>query len=391
MGAMHNDVIQIFFLIFTGGAVVASMALFGRQPLLVAYILLGAVIGPYGLGWVSDVELIGQIGSIGIIFLLFLLGLDMQPQILLRVLREVTHVTLISSALFALIGSVVGHLFGYSHIESIIIGIAMMFSSTIIGIKLLPTTALHHKHSGELMVGMLLMQDFLAIFVLLLLISGDLSNGNLLPLGKSLVALPAIVGGCFVAVKIILQPLFARFDRIGEYVFLLALGWCLGIAELAEYSGLSREIGAFVAGISIATSPISQYIALNLKPLRDFFLILFFFSLGSGFDLSLIPAIAVAAGLLATLMLTIKPLTYHWLLKSQSETEALAWDIGFRLGQNSEFSLMIAYLAFNTGLIGSHTSHLIQGTAILTFLVSSYIVVLNFPTPIAINDKLRRD
>ncbi len=367
------------------------MALFGRQPLLVAYILLGAVIGPYGLGWVSDVELIGQIGSIGIIFLLFLLGLDMQPQILLRVLREVTHVTLISSALFALIGSVVGHLFGYSHIESIIIGIAMMFSSTIIGIKLLPTTALHHKHSGELMVGMLLMQDFLAIFVLLLLISGDLSNGNLLPLGKSLVALPALVGGCFVAVKIVLQPLFARFDRIGEYVFLLALGWCLGIAELAEYSGLSREIGAFVAGISIATSPISQYIALNLKPLRDFFLILFFFSLGSGFDLSLIPAIAVAAGLLATLMLTIKPLTYHWLLKSQSETEALAWDIGFRLGQNSEFSLMIAYLAFNTGLIGSHTSHLIQGTAILTFLVSSYIVVLNFPTPIAINDKLRRD
>ena len=387
---MHNDVIQIFFLIFTGGAVVASMALFGRQPLLVAYILLGAVIGPYGLGWVSDVELIGQIGSIGIIFLLFLLGLDMQPQILLRVLREVTHVTLISSALFS-IGFCVGYLFEFSWIECIIIGAAMMFSSTIIGIKLLPTTALHHKHSGELMVGMLLMQDFLAIFVLLLLISGDLSNGNLLPLGKSLVALPALVGGCFVAVKIVLQPLFARFDRIGEYVFLLALGWCLGIAELAEYSGLSREIGAFVAGISIATSPISQYIALNLKPLRDFFLILFFFSLGSGFDLSLIPAIAVAAGLLATLMLTIKPLTYHWLLKSQSETEALAWDIGFRLGQNSEFSLMIAYLAFNTGLIGSHTSHLIQGTAILTFLVSSYIVVLNFPTPIAINDKLRRD
>ncbi|MDA0796830.1 MAG: cation:proton antiporter, partial [Proteobacteria bacterium] len=79
---MHNDFIQLFFLIFTGGAVMASLALYGRQPLLVAYILLGAVIGPYGLGWVSDVELIGQIGSVGIIFLLFLLGLDMQPQVL---------------------------------------------------------------------------------------------------------------------------------------------------------------------------------------------------------------------------------------------------------------------------------------------------------------------
>jgi Kef-type K+ transport system membrane component KefB len=391
MDSMHNDLIQLFFLIFTGGAVMASLALFGRQPLLVAYIVLGAVIGPYGLSWVSDVELIGQIGSVGIIFLLFLLGLDMQPQVLWRVLREVTHVTLISSSLFALVGFAVGNLFGYSMIENIIIGVAMMFSSTIIGIKLLPTTALHHKHSGELMVGMLLMQDFLAIFVLLLLISGDITSGNLLPLGKSLIALPALVGGSFLAVKVVLQPLFSRFDRIGEYVFLLALGWCLGIAELAEYSGLSREIGAFVAGISIATSPISQYIALNLKPLRDFFLILFFFSLGSGFNLSLIPNIAIAACVLAALMLVIKPLIYHWLLKNQSETESLAWDIGFRLGQNSEFSLMIAYLAFNTGLIGSHSSHLIQATAILTFLVSSYIVVLNFPSPIAISDELRRD
>ena len=96
-------------------------------------------------------------------------------------------------------------------------------------------------------------------------------------------------------VRYILQPLFARFDRIGEYVFLLAIGWCLGVAELFEYAGLSREIGAFIAGISIATSPIAAYIALNLKPLRDFFLILFFFSLGGGFDLSLIPHIAASS------------------------------------------------------------------------------------------------
>jgi predicted Kef-type K+ transport protein len=154
---------------------------------------------------------------------------------------------------------------------------------------------------------------------------------------------------------------------------------------------LSREIGAFIAGIAMATSPIAQFISLNLKSLRDFFLILFFFSLGSGFDLSLIPLIALPAAILAALMLSIKPWTYHRLLRSQSESEKLAWDIGFRLGQNSEFSLMIAYLAFSTGLIGTHASHLIQATAIITFLVSSYIVVFNFPSPIAISDKLRRD
>jgi Kef-type K+ transport system membrane component KefB len=388
---MNGELLQLFFFIFSGGAIIASLALFGRQPLLVAYILLGAILGPFGLGLVSDVALISEIGSIGIIFLLFLLGLDMQPQALWRVLREVTHVTLISSAVFAGVGYIIANLFGYTTVESIIIGTGMMFSSTIIGIKLLPTTALHHKHSGELMVGMLLMQDFLAIFVLLLIISGDFSSQNFIPLGKTLLSLPVLAAACFIAVKFILLPLITRFDRIGEYVFLLATGWCLGIAEAAHYLGLSREIGAFLAGIAMATSPIAQFIALNLKPLRDFFLILFFFSLGAGFNLSLLAAIIVPAIILAGLMLAIKPVIYHRLLKSHSETESLAWDIGFRLGQNSEFSLMIAYLAFSTGLIGTHSSHLIQAVAIITFLVSSYIVVFNFPSPIAINDKLRRD
>lgn len=267
----------------------------------------------------------------------------------------------------------------------------MMFSSTIIGIKLLPTTALHHRHSGELMVGMLLMQDFLAIFVLLLLISDISGSAGMLQFGRSLIALPVLIGGSVLMVRFVLQPLFARFDRIGEYIFLLAIGWCLGVAELAESIGLSREIGAFIAGISIATSPIAQYIALNLKPLRDFFLILFFFSLGGGFDLSLIPHIILPALVLAAVMLTIKPLLYRYLLRAHSETNKLSWDIGFRLGQNSEFSLLIAYIALNTQLIGNNASHLIQAAAIITFLISSYIVIFNFPSPIALSDRLRRD
>ena len=315
----------------------------------------------------------------------------MQPQALWRVLKQVTHVTLISSLLFALIGYGVARLFDYSEAQSLIIGSAMMFSSTIIGIKLLPTTALHHRHSGELMIGMLLMQDFLAIAVLLLVMSGDIGSGNFVALSSTIISLPALVGACFLMVKFLLLPLFLRFDRIGEYTFLLATGWCLGIAELAHFIGLSREIGAFLAGISLATSPIAQIIALNLKPLRDFFLILFFFSLGSGFNLQLLAIIALPAIILAALMLIIKPFVYHYLLRKHSESQSLAWDIGFRLGQNSEFSLMIAYIAFSNGLISTEASHLIQATAIITFLISSYLVVFNFPTPIAVKDSLRRD
>ena len=388
---MHDHLIQLFFLIFSGAAVLASLALFGRQPLLVAYIVLGALIGPHGLGWVTDTSTISQISEIGIMFLLFLLGLDMQPQALLKVFRQVTHITLVSSLLFSGVGYAMGLLFGYTSTESLIIGVAMMFSSTIVGIKLLPTTALHHKHSGELMVGMLLMQDFIAIFVLMFLIAGDTGTPDLGQLSRSFLALPLLAVIAVVIVRYVLLPLFSRFERIGEYVFLVAIGWCLGMSEAASFLGLSREIGAFVGGISIATCQFSKYIALNLKPLRDFFLILFFFSLGSGFDISLIPDIAIAAATIAAMILIIKPVTYHYLLRSQSENDSLAWDVGFRLGQNSEFSLLIAYVAFNSALISNLASHLIQAAAIITFIVSSYIVVFNFPTPIATTDRLRRD
>jgi len=388
---MDQHVVFIFFLIFTGGALLASLALFGRQPLLVAYIALGALLGPYGLSWVTDLQFIAQISSIGIVFLLFLLGLDMQPQSLLKVLKQVAHITLISSLLFGVFGFAIAYAFNFTLIECAIIGASMMFSSTIIGIKLLPTTALHHKHSGELMVGMLLMQDFLAIFVLLILISTSSSESSITSLATSVVALPALAACSMFLVRYLLHPLFNRFDRIGEYIFLLTIGWCLGIAELAEVIGLSKEIGAFIAGISLATSPIAQYIALNLKPLRDFFLILFFFSLGGGFDLSLLATIAVPAVLLAGAMLALKPTVYRYLLRSHSENNSLSWDLGFRLGQNSEFSLLIAYMAFSTQLIGNDASHLIQATAIITFLISSYIVVFNFPNPIAVSERLRRD
>lgn len=388
---MNEAVFQSFFLIFTGSAIVASLAIYGRQPLLVVYIALGALIGPYGLGWVQDVHLLSEISEIGIIFLLFLLGLDLQPQSLITALRKVTVVTLISSVSFAAIGYLVAYLFGYTVIECLIIGAAMMFSSTIISIKLLPTTILHHRHIGEMLIGLLLMQDFIAIFVLLVLLSGEGGQIDVMQIGVTLLALPLLILFAWAFVKWVLLKLIAKFDQMGEYIFLLAIGWCMGLSELAEVLGLSREIGAFLAGITIASSPIAQHIALTLKPLRDFFLIMFFFSLGAGFNLGLLPEIALASVVLGTAMLALKPAIFRFLLGRQSEKKILAWDIGFRLGQISEFSLLIAYVAFNASLISVQASHLIQAAAILTFLVSSYIVVFNFPNPIAVNEKLRRN
>ncbi len=382
-----------FFLIFSGAAVFASIALYTRQPLIIAYIALGACIGPYGLSMVTDLDQLSDIGHVGIIFLLFLLGLDMQPQALWATLRKSVVVGVFSSLLFIAAGYGVARLFDYSVIESLVIGAAMMFSSTIIGIKLLPTTVLHHRHIGELMIGLLLLQDLLAILVLMVLYSAAEGNTDRVgsDLALSLLSLPVLVLGALAIVRWVLLPLITRFDRFHEYIFLLAIGWCLGMAEAADVLGLSEEIGAFIGGITIATSPISQYIAVNLKPLRDFFLILFFFSVGARFDFGVLGQVLAPALVLSILVLALKPVTYRFLLKGVSEKRPLAWDLGFRLGQASEFSLLIAYVAAGAMLISEQASILIQATTIITLLVSSYIVVLNYPTPIAVSDRLRRD
>ena len=377
-----------FFLIFTGAALVSTLALFFRQPLLVAYICIGVILGPFGLSYISDPSLLTDISEFGIIFLLFLLGLDMQPKKLLATLRKTFLVTLASSMLFVLLGYGTGLLFSYSPAESLVIGFCLIFSSTIIGIKLLPTTVLHQKHMGELMVGILLLQDFIAIFLLAFLDSGNLEQSAAL---RVLLAFPLLLIFAYFVTQHILIKLIGKFDHFKEYIFLLAIGWCLGLAALASEMGLSAEIGAFVAGVALATSPIALYIADRLKPLRDFFLILFFFSLGAQFNISLFSEIIWPAIVLAALVLTIKPIVFRFLLRRFSERNRLAWDAGLRLGQISEFSLLIAFVATQSGVISEIASLTIQGAAIITFLLSSYIVVLYCPTPIAIDPKLRRD
>jgi Kef-type K+ transport system membrane component KefB len=384
----HGSLLFPFFLIFSGAALFSTVALYLKQPLLVAYIFLGIAIGPFGLALISDASLLSDIAEFGIIFLLFLLGLDMQPKSLIATLKKTFLVTIASSLIFVALGVATGLFFKFSLTESLVIGFGMIFSSTIIGIKLLPTTVLHQKHMGELMVGILLMQDFIAIFILVFLDSGNLEQSRAL---QMLIAVPCLVLFAYLTTRYVLIKFIARFDHFKEYIFLLAIGWCLGVAELAASLGLSAEIGAFIAGVSLATNPISQYIAVSLKPLRDFFLILFFFSLGAQFNIGLIEQIAAPALVLAALALIIKPVVFQFLLHRFSERSRLAWDAGLRLGQISEFSLLIAFVATSSGMIGEAASLVIQGAAIVTFLVSSYIVVMYCPTPIASNPKLRRD
>lgn len=206
-----------------------------------------------------------------------------------------------------------------------------------------------------------------------------------------MLAFPVLIIFAYFTTRFVLIRLIARFDHFKEYIFLLAIGWCLGLAALAAEIGLSAEIGAYVAGVSLATSPIALFIAYSLKPLRDFFLILFFFSLGAQLNIGLLSEVIAPALLLAALALSLKPIVFRYLLRRFSERNRLAWDAGLRLGQISEFSLLIAFVATQSGVIGELASLTIQAAAIVSFLISSYIVVFFCPTPIAINSKLRRD
>lgn len=391
---MHEpSFVFTLFLIFTGAALTATLALVSRQALIIGYIVLGVLLGPWSLGWVSDTDVISRMAEIGIIFLLFLLGLNLTPQKLIQLLRQTLVVTCLSSVIFCAVGWMIARLFGFSAMESLLVGIAAMFSSTIIGIKLLPTTVLHHRHTGEVIISVLLLQDLIAIVVLQTL-QGLESSGSGLSLTDIVwlvVALPILVGVTFSLERYALLPLFRKFDRVQEYVFLLTLAWCLGIAQLAHSIGLSYEMGAFIAGITVASSPISLFIAESLKPLRDFFLVLFFFALGASLNLDIAVQVLLPAVVLGVVMLGLKPVVYRFILGRVAESPKLAWETGWRLGQMSEFSLLITFLALRGFDIGEHVVFMIQLATLITFVGSSSIIVLNFPTPVATKDRLRRD
>jgi len=379
------------FLIFAGAAMLSTFALFTRQSLLIAYMALGAILGPWGFRLINNSVTINQAGDIGIIFLLFLLGLHLHPQSLFHSLRKMSRITFASSLIFWAIGFLIGWLFHFNLQECIIIGIAMMFSSTIIGIKLLPTTILHHQHTGELLISILLLQDLIAIFALLGLQGIGDHAFSMMHLFYVIGAFPILLILTYTIQRFIISKLIARFDKIHEYIFILSIGWCLFVAELAKGLGLSTEIGAFIGGVVLATNPISFYIAESLKPVRDFFLVLFFFAVGAEFNFDYLSSVIIPGSALAALILLIKPIVFSRLLHRYGEIKSVSWEIGVRLGQSSEFSLLVIYLASATNIISANASYMVQTATILTFIVSCYWVGMRYPTPLAASDKLRRD
>jgi Kef-type K+ transport system membrane component KefB len=327
---------------------------------------------------------------LGIVLLMFLIGLNLKLEDLIHLFKKTALLTIATSSIFAGAITLILLTFGFPLIQSMIAGIALMFSSTVIGFKLIPTTDLHNKRIGEVMISVLLFQDIIAILIILVMISGTSGSvTSAIPMIFVKAALFTTIA--FGVVKFGIMRLFIKFDVIQEYIFILSLGWCFLTAEGASYIGLSQEIGAFIGGISLGITPIASVIAEKLKPIREFFLILFFFAIGARFDLHFVGDIAIPAILIAIVIVLLKPIIFDQSFRIFGESRSRSKELGIRLGIASEFSLLVTTTAIQQKLISSNMASLIQLSTIITFMISTYIVVMKYDTPISVNSKSRRD
>jgi Kef-type K+ transport system membrane component KefB len=250
---------------------------------------------------------------------------------------------------------------------------------------------LYQQHTGELMVSILLLQDILAIIVLFFLRAISDHHFSLTDLAYILGAFPFLIVVAVAGERFILTKLFVRFKKIHEYTFILSIGWCLCLAEVSHFLGLPEEIGAFIAGIVLASNPVSLYIARKLRPLRDFFLVLFFFAMGAVFEFDYLPGVLLPAITLTCLIVITKPFIFQFLLQKAGESKATSKEVGVRLGQASEFSLLIIFLALQSKFVSPAVDYLIQATTIMTFVASCYWVTQHYRTPLASINRLRRE
>lgn len=376
--------------IIVGAAFLGTLFLYAKQPIIIAYIVIGFAMGPNGFALIEQTEHIEKISHLGVILLLFLVGLNLQPTKLIKLFKSSLPVTLGTALIFGVASFLFAMTLTFSLHSAVIFGAAMMFSSTVVGLKLIPTTTLHHKHTGEVMTSVLLIQDIMAILVILF-ITGEKSDHVAITFTLLAAKFLALCLAAFLGVRFIVVPLLKKFDVVQEYTFIMTLGWCLFWAETAHILGLSYEMGAFVAGLSIASCRAALVISEHLKPLREFFLILFFFTVGANLNLQLNPVILVSAALFGMILVPLKMFVYRFAFLKNGESKELSKELGVRLAQASEFSLLVVFAALSTGVMNEVEGMVIQIATIVTFVISTYWTVLKYPTPISGSKSLRQD
>jgi len=346
-----------------------------RQPLILAYIFTGFILGPSLLSLITNKEVISLFSTIGIAFLLFIVGIELS----LGKIKEVGSKALIVGLIQLILTCILGYLFslalGFSNLVSLYIGILLAFSSTVIVIKLLSEKKALASLYGKIAIGILILQDVAALFVLIVLSSlkYNVPFSGTLMLETILDGILILILVCLIS-KFILHRLFKYLAHSQELLFLSSIAWCFLIAGTFVLLGFSIEMGAFLAGITIANLPYSEEISIKLIPLRDFFLILFFVALGMQINIASLSTTLIPLVAIVVFVIFIKPLIILITMGAVGFTKRTNFYTAFSLSQISEFSLIIAGMGLSLGHLDKNIVSLIIVAAIITIVASSYII-----------------
>ena len=346
-----------------------------RQPLIIGYILTGIIVGPSLLDIVHSEDTVDIFAKIGIALLLFIIGLGLNPQ----VIKEVGKAAALTGTGQVIFTTVVGFgivsLMGFDSLEAIYVAIALTFSSTIIVLKLLSDKKEQGRLYGKISIGFLLVQDIIATMALVVAATagdGNFSAGSLYVLILKGVLVATVL---FIASAYVLPHLSTLIAGSTEYLFLFAIGWGFGIATLFAESGFSLEVGALFAGVSLAPMLYSQEIASRLRPLRDFFIVLFFISLGSGLSLESLIEVIPQGVILSLFVLIGNPLIVLIIMGLLGYTKKTSFKAGLTVAQISEFSIVFILLGNELGNVTDRTVSLITVVALITIAVSTYMII----------------
>jgi Kef-type K+ transport system membrane component KefB/Trk K+ transport system NAD-binding subunit len=357
-----------------------------RQPLVVSFIAVGILVGPSGLGLATDFEQMQLLAQMGIALLLFVVGLKLDLH-MIRTMGPVALATGLGQVVFtSIFGFLIARILGMAMIPSIYVAVALTFSSTIIVVKLLSDKREIDALHGRIAVGFLIVQDIVVVLVMIVLSSmgavgdspgqpGQLFEPLLWVVAKGLLFLAGIA----LMMTAVLPRLLAYIARSNELLLLFAVAWAVCLAAIGDIMGFSKEVGAFIAGVSLASTPYREGISSRLVSLRDFLLLFFFIHLGSQLDLSLLGAQVSNALIFSVFILIGNPLIVMIIMGVMGYRKRTGFLAGLTVAQISEFSLILAALGLSLGHIGDEVVGLITIVGLVTIGLSTYMIIYSAP------------
>jgi Kef-type K+ transport system membrane component KefB len=370
-----------FSLILGLAALCGVVGQFLRQPLIVMFIALGILVGPSALDIVHSTENIHLLAEIGIVVLLFIVGLKLDVRII-RSVGKIALLTGLGQVLFtSAFGYLIGILLGFSPLHSFYIAVALTFSSTIIIVKLLSDKKEIDSLHGQIAIGFLIVQDIVVILVMIVLSALQSSEGGSLAsdMVRTLLAGLAMLGFTVVAMRYAIPRIAHAMARSQELLLLFTIAWAMALASAGELIGFSGEVGAFLAGVSLASSDFKDAISSRLSSLRDFLLLFFFVNLGAELDLSLLGSQVTPALIFSAFVLVGNPIIVLIIMGIMGYRKRTAFLAGLTVAQISEFSLIFAGLGLSVGHIDESTVGLITLVGLITIGLSTYLILYSHP------------